>query len=273
MTYGGQPPQGTGAPTGQPPDGGGRRPLSTAAVVVAVLAVVVVLGVVAGLVVIAVGGIGPFGRPDATPSSSSAPPSQRDGSATPPQPPPPPGSPLPPVTAANLPTSGDLAWPESSWHVKATESTAHDGPVAPCQTWATDAPPTQTAIQGRSYELGDGQGRAYAYVLSYQTVADAATVAEALVEDGLSCAERLQGAQGPRMDVTGPLGSGVVTDLQWSDDTGPHVGAWGVAREGSRVVWLWMESAGEGGDWLGKAEGHPMASSLNHALRRLRVGA
>lgn len=273
MTYPGQPPQGTGAPDVGP--GGGRRPLGTAAVVVAVLAVVIVLGVVAGLVVIAVGGVGPFGRPEGAPPPASASTPEPDGSTSPEQPPPPPpsGSPLPPVTAANLPTSGDLVWPGSSWHVAATESAAHDGPVAPCQTWAADAPPTRTAIHGRSYELGDGEGRAYAYVLSYQTVADADTVAEALVADGLSCAERLQGTQGPRMDVKAPLGSGVVTDLQWTDDSGPHVGTWGVAREGSRAVWLWMEAAGDGGDWLGEAEGHPMASSLNHALRRLRVGA
>jgi len=254
-----------------PPPDGGRRPLGTAAVVVAVLAVVVVLGVVAGVVVIAIGGVGPLGRPDDQASASaSASGVEGEGTAGPPAQP---GTPSPPVTAANLPTSGDLVWPDASWHVTQTEAAAHDGPVAPCQTWAADAPPTQTAIQGRGYRLDGGDGTAYAYVISYQQVADAVAVAESLVADGLSCAGRLQGTQGPRMQVAGPLGSGVFTDLQWSDDTGPHVGAWGVARDGSRVVWLWMATPGEDAGWLGTAEGHPMADSLTHALRRLRIGA
>lgn len=268
MSFGGQPQPGSGAPSGQPP---GRRPLGAAAVVIAVLVIVVVLGVVAGVVVIAVGGIGPLGRPDPTPATS---PSPVGGNSSSPPPVEPPASPLPPVTAANLPTSGDLVWPGSAWHVVSTEPAAHDGPVTPCQQWSPDAPPTRTAILGRSFRLGDteGLGRAHAYVLSYATVADATTVADAIVADAMSCASRLQGTQGPRMEVSGPLGAGVVTDLQWTDPAGAHVGTYGIAREGNRVVWIWMEAVGDKPDWLGVPEGHPMADSLRHALRRLRVG-
>lgn len=244
------------------------------AILVAVLAVVVVLGVVAGIVVWTVNGgmSGPLGN--GTPSSS-APASPGPASGTP-DAPPPTGSPGPPVAAANLPTSGDLAWPPPlSWKVEATAEGPQDAATAPCQTWKVTGEPPETAVQVRTYTLqpGAGQqgnGRAVAYAISYATEVDAARAVDAAIADGLGCGARLGGRQGPRMDVDLPLGQGAFTDVVWTDAGASRTGAWGVARHGSRVVWLWAEIPGDGTPWVGHADGHPMAASLARALGRLR---
>lgn len=167
------------------------------------------------------------------------------------------------MTAVQLPTSGDLAWPDDTW--QAGESFAQESaePQAPCQTWNTAALPTLTAIHGRAFTLAEGEGRAFAYVLSFAAEADAIAAQEAILADGEGCAERLGGTAHPQQELTSPIGTGAWTDVAWDG----HVGSWGVARHGGRLVWLWLEVEAEA-SWLGAADG-PMADSLSRAVRRL----
>ena len=262
-------PMSYGAPPEPPTTLTQSRPrLGTAAIVIAVLAVTVVAGVIAGVVVLALRSDdapgGPVDPPPPPPSSPSVEqsPDAPDSSA------PPTGEVGPPVTAVQLPTSGDLVWPDASWQAGDTVGQALADPQAPCQTFAADGPPTRTAVHGRSFSLPNDRGRAFAYVMSFQGEADAITAQEQILADGMGCAGRLGGEQGEQHDLSTPLGSGSWTDLSWTDDSGEHAGAWGVARHGDRVIWLWMEAAGDGA-WRGDAAEHPMPESLTRSLRRL----
>lgn len=268
MSYGPYPPNTPTTIPGAvqaPPPGPSR--LGGIAIVIAILAVVVVLGVVAGVVIWNVNG----GLPGMTRTPSPSP-----ASTSPSGPPSPTGSPGPAVGAANLPTSGDLAWPPPLvWKVEATTEGPSDAATAPCQTWKATGASPETAVQVRTYALQpgigvSGNGRAVAYVISYVSEAEAVRAAAAVLADGMTCAERLHGRQGPEMTVDLPLGQGSFTDVVWSVDGAERTGAWGVARHGSRLVWLWVEVPGNGSPWVGHSDGHPMAATLGHALGRLR---
>jgi|GEM_PF-6610969 len=265
MSYGSYPP---GAPAPAPAAPPPPSRLGGIAIVIAVLAVVVVLGIVAGVVVWTING---SANPDPGATGSPSAGSASGGDSTPPQLPT--GSPGPPVGAANLPTSGDLVWPAPlAWKVETTTEGPQAAVTAPCQTWRPTGEPPETAVQVRTYSLqkaDSGAGSAIAYVISYASEADAERAAESVISDGMSCGERIQGRQGPRMELDLPLGHGVFTDVVWTDNGTTAVGAWGVARHGSRLVWLWAQVPGDGSPWAGHSDGHPMAASLARALGRL----
>lgn len=269
MTYGSYPPgASTPAPAVPPPSSPPPSRLGGIAIVTAVLAVVVVLGIVAGVVVWTING---RTNPDPGATGSPSPGITSGGDSTPPRPPA--GSPGPPVGAANLPTSGDLVWPAPlAWQVETTAEGPQATAMAPCQTWQPTGEPPETAVQVRTYSLqksDKGAGSAIAYVISYASEADAERAVATLVADGMSCGQRIQGKQGPQMELDLPLGHGTFTDVVWTDNGATTAGAWGVARHGSRLVWLWAQVPGDGSPWAGHSDGHPMAASLGRALGRL----
>ncbi len=235
--------------------------LGSVAIAIGVLAVMVVAGVIAGIAVLAL-------RDDPSPDDAD-PPAPPASSAEVSEPAVPPSSSAdadqtgPPVTEVQLPTSGDLTWPDSSWQAGDSIGREAAEPQSPCQTWTTDALPTHTAIHGRAFTLADGDGRAFAYVMSFQGETDASTAEEAILADGMDCAERLGGTGHPQQDLSSPIGVGAWIDVAWDG----RVGSWGVARHGDRVVWLWIEAEGDA-SWLGQPDG-PMADSLAGAVRRL----
>ncbi|MFW6599303.1 hypothetical protein ACQBAU_12290 [Propionibacteriaceae bacterium Y2011] len=261
------------------PDPGPQQPstrLSGVAIVIGVLAIVIVLGVVAGVVVWVVRG-GPGADPPPqppTPPPSSTQPTPAESSpvtSTPPsettRPSPEQG---PAVTAANLPTSGDLVWPGQQWRVKDNLAELPAEPAAPCQTWTPAGPPAAGSGMGRTFELKPGPGRGVAYVLSYPSEADARAAADMIMADAEQCGQRLSGEQSEVQTLNSPLGQGRYLDLTWRTGDVDHVGTWGVATRGERLVWLWLEADGPAPEWVGTEDGHPMAASLANALSRLR---
>lgn len=263
--------------SGLQPAPSGSKGIGPVPLAIGILALVIVLGVVTGLLVML---LRPEQVPPPPPPPSSAqvpswPASADPSPSTPPTSAPPTGE-APagsPVSVGNLPTSGDLSWPNGQWDSGETTDAAGEEPASQCQTWRPSQLAGLTGSAGREYALkGPTKGRAHAYVLSFTSETEAVAAHDQLFDDAVGCAGRLGGQASERHQADAPWGSGAFVDVVVP---GPErTVSTGVGRVGNRLVWLVVEVDGTD---LGAIDvqadpnrRHTMINSLPKAMRRIR---
>lgn len=269
-------PESTPTPgSGLQPAPSGSKGIGPVPLAIGILALVIVLGVVTGLLVMLLRPEpGPPAPPPPPPPSSAQVPSWP--ASADPSPSTPPSSQVPagsPVSVGNLPTSGDLSWPNGQWDSGETTDAAGEEPASQCQTWRPSQLAGLTGSAGREYALkGPTKGRAHAYVLSFTSETEAVAAHDQLFDDAVGCAGRLGGQASERHQADAPWGSGAFVDVVVP---GPErTVSTGVGRVGNRLVWLVVEVNGTD---LGAIDvqadpnrRHTMINSLPKAMRRIR---